>query len=94
MTSFDRYLQGEPDAMTGWRSAMIEITDPDVLRQSGQRCHPVVTRSDSPTDDLPGMVFKISTAELAAADAHEVSDYTRVEALLISGRRARVYVKA
>lgn len=94
ISSFGRRLEGEADAMTGWRKEMIEITDPDVLRQSGQRFHPMVLRSDSPTDEVPGMVFRVSAAELAAADAYEVSDYARIEVLLKSGRLAWVYVKA
>jgi hypothetical protein len=37
-------------------------------------------------------VFELSVDELARADAYEVEDYMRIEALLASGRRAFVYV--
>ncbi|WP_281280720.1 hypothetical protein [Falsirhodobacter xinxiangensis] len=40
------------------------------------------------------MVFRITAAELAAADAYEVADYKRVEVALTSGRKAWVYVQA
>lgn len=94
MSSFGRLLDGEDDAMTGYRTEMIEITDPDVISQSGQRFHPLVVPSDGAEDEVPGKVFRITARELAAADAYEVSDYKRVEVLLKSGRRAWVFVKA
>jgi hypothetical protein len=43
---------------------------------------------------VPGTLFLITEAELAAADAYEVSDYKRIEVSLRSGRRAWVYVRA
>jgi gamma-glutamylcyclotransferase (GGCT)/AIG2-like uncharacterized protein YtfP len=43
---------------------------------------------------VAGTVFEISDVELAHADEYEVSDYTRVPALLSSGRTAWVYVDA
>lgn len=94
IASFGRLLDGEDDAMTGYRTDMIEITDPEVLRQSGQRFHPLVVPSDRDDDEVSGKVFHISATELAAADAYEVSDYRRVDVLLKSGRRAFVYIKA
>lgn len=94
LASFGRLLKGEHDAMPGYRTEMLEITDPEVLRQSGQRFHPLVVPSEVSGDEVPGMVFRITAAELAAADAYEVSDYRRVEVDLKSGKRAWVYVKA
>ena len=46
------------------------------------------------TDQVPGMVFKITPEELMAADRYEVSDYTRVQVTLSSGLRAWAYVRA
>jgi hypothetical protein len=40
------------------------------------------------------VVFKITPAELAAADTYEVSDYKRIAVRLKSGREAFVYVGA
>ncbi|TWF43997.1 gamma-glutamyl AIG2-like cyclotransferase [Neorhizobium alkalisoli] len=50
--------------------------------------------SSNNDDAVTGKVFKITSDELAAADAYEVSDYKRIEARLRSGAKAWVYVKA
>ena len=90
---FGRTLTGTPDTLPGWKSQMVEITDPDVLAKSGLRFHPIVNPG-APTDSVAGTVFEITDAELAAADAYEVSDYRRVDVTLASGLSAFVYVKA
>jgi gamma-glutamylcyclotransferase (GGCT)/AIG2-like uncharacterized protein YtfP len=94
LASFGRLLTGAPDALPGYASTMIEITDPEVVAKSGMKFHPVVVETGNPSDEVPGTLFFITEAELAAADAYEVSDYKRVEVLLRSGRRAWVYVRA
>ena len=93
MAQFGRRLEGRADALPGWRTAMVEITDPDVLAKSGKTHHPIVMpgRKD---DSVAGMVFEITAEELAAADAYEVADYKRIAAPLASGVTAWVYVKA
>lgn len=90
---FGRTLTGFADALPGWRSEMVEITDADVLAKSGLRFHPIVMPG-APTDSVTGTVFEISDEELAAADSYEVADYRRVEVTLASGLSAFVYVKA
>jgi len=92
--NFSRELQGQADRMQGYRQDWVEITDPAVLATSGQTHHPIVSPSTEPGDSVAGMVFQISEAELAAADAYEVSDYKRVAVSLASGLQAWVYVKA
>jgi hypothetical protein len=89
-----RTLAGNADALIGFKQTLLEITDPEVLKISGERFHPVVVASSDPTDTVAGTVFWITPEELAAADRYEVSDYQRVEAKLASGGRAWVYVKA
>ena len=42
LESFGRRLDGMDDAMPGYRQTMLEITDPEVLRTSGERFHPIV----------------------------------------------------
>src|ERR1700761_9621309 len=82
LASFGRRLVGRRDAMRGFRKDLVEITDTEVIAKSGERFHPIVVgRSD---DEVEGMVFEITAAELAAADAYEVSDYRRVEIVLRS----------
>ena len=94
LASFGRILSGSPDALPGYASTTIEITDPDVVAKSGMKFHPVVAETGNPNDEVPGTRFLITEAELAAADAYEVSDYKRIEVSLRSGRRAWVYVRA
>jgi len=94
LSSFGRRLEGTPDAMPGWRQGEIEITDPEVIRASGKRFHPIVEPSGDAADAVAGTVFRITEAELAAADAYEVSDYKRVLVRLRSGQEAWVYVRA
>lgn len=93
LSSFGRLLGGADDAIPGYRRSMLEITDPDVIAASGERFHPIVEPSDDPSDSVPGKVFEITEAELAAADRYEVADYKRVLVVLRSGREAWVYVK-
>src|SRR5665213_3961650 len=42
MSSFGRLLQGADDALPGYRQSTIEIADPEVVRKSGKRFHPIV----------------------------------------------------
>ena len=92
--SFGRLLDGEDDAMVGYRQGTVEITDPEIIRVSGSRFHPVVEASDNSDDVVNGKVFRITEAELKAADEYEVSDYKRIHVQLRSGNAAWVYVRA
>jgi hypothetical protein len=94
LASFGRILSGSPDALPGYASTMIEITDPEVVAKSGMKFHPMVVETGNLGDEVAGILFLITEAELAAADAYEVSDYKRVQVSLRSGRRAWVYVRA
>ena len=91
--TFGRLLSGAADALVGFAQEMVEITDPNVLAKSGQRFHPIVKQTFNPTDRVAGVVFEITSAELAASDEYEVDDYVRVEAQLASGLKAWVYVQ-
>jgi gamma-glutamylcyclotransferase (GGCT)/AIG2-like uncharacterized protein YtfP len=93
LSSFGRLLEGEDDSLPGYRQSMIEITDPEVIRKSGKSFHPIVAASADPGDTVPGKVFQITPAELAAADAYEAADYKRVRVRLRSGIEAWVYIK-
>jgi len=93
LVQFGRRLEGRADVLPGWRTAMVEITDPDVLVKSGKTHHPIVTPGGM-DDSVAGMVFEITAQELASADTYEVADYKRVAAPLASGVTAWVYIKA
>jgi hypothetical protein len=92
LATFGRRLAGVADALVGYRPSMVAIDDPEVVRTSGKTHHPIVAYTGKSEDRVPGMVFEISDAELAQADAYEVAAYVRVKAPLASGLEAWVYV--
>jgi len=92
--TYGRLLEGEADALPGYRLRPLDISDPEVVRLSGKAVHTIAVVTDDETDRVPGMVFRLTQAELEATDAYEVDAYGRVEARLESGRTAWVYVGA
>lgn len=93
-TTFGRLLDGQPDALPGFVLAPLEIKDEHVVATSGLTVHNMACATGDPADRIPGVVFAITPAELAAADAYEVDDMKRIEVELVSGARAFVYVSA
>lgn len=94
LATYGRTLSGTADALRGYHLAPLEITDPRVVAISGKPVHTIACASGSAADEIPGILFEISEAELHATDAYEVDVYARVEAVLESGRTAWVYVGA
>jgi hypothetical protein len=92
--TFGRVLEGTADALPGYALDRIPIRDPQVVATSGETHHRIVRASGRPADRVPGVVFRITPAELAHADAYEVDDYQRVRCTLASGTEAWVYVEA
>jgi gamma-glutamylcyclotransferase (GGCT)/AIG2-like uncharacterized protein YtfP len=92
LANYGRPLDGFPDALAGYRLDELTITDPVVVRLSGKAVHRIARRSADPADRIPGVVFRLTEAELAATDAYEVDAYARVEVVLESGTRAWAYV--
>jgi len=89
--TFGRLLEGQSDALPGFALAPLAISDPEVVKLSGAAVHMIARPSGDPDDRISGVVFRITAAELAAADAYEV-DAVRTEATLASGAHAFVYV--
>lgn len=89
---FGRLLDGQPDVLPGYAVSPLEITDPDVIATSGTAQHTIARKTGHPLDELRGMVFRITPAEIAAADAYEVAECKRVTVRLGSGIDAFVYV--
>lgn len=87
-----RPLDGTSDMLGGYRLEPLAITAPEVVQLSGKAVHTIARGSGDPADRIPGVVFQLTEAELAAADRYEVDAYARVEAMLQSGTRAFVYV--
>lgn len=93
LKTFGRLLDGEPDALMGFVLTPLAIDDPAVVKLSGLAIHQAACATGNATDRLSGMIFALSAAELAAADAYEVAAMTRIETDLESGRRGFVYVR-
>ena len=94
LASFGRRLPGTPDALRGFALAALEIDDPAVIEISGKSQHTMARRTGRASDILPGTVFEVTSAELAAADDYEVAAVARTRVRLESGLRAWVYVDA
>ena len=92
-SQFGRLLEGDDDVLHGFAVIEITIRDPDVLEASGIETHLALV-PDAHAPPLPGKVFRLTGAELAAADIYESENYRRVEAPLASGTRAWLYIKA
>lgn len=94
LSQFGARLDGEPDAVVGYRRSAIEIADADTVALSGTSTHFILIETGDPLDQVEGTLFFISAEQLDAADEYEVSDYKRVEVKLRSGRSAWAYVQA
>ena len=81
---FGRRLEGEPDALAGYRVGTIMI---------GGMTYPILHPGDA-DDRVVGTALMMNDAELEAADAYEGEDYARIMVTLESGGRAFVYVAA
>ncbi|WHZ19163.1 MAG: hypothetical protein OJF55_001312 [Rhodanobacteraceae bacterium] len=92
VATFGRRVESTPDQLTGFRIDLLAIRDPEVVKLSGKTHHPIITRTGDPRDVVDGVVLLVTDAELAQADAYEVSDYQRVLVPLASGGEAWVYI--
>ena len=94
-STFGRLLQGQEDELPGFEHSLVRIEDPHAVATSGQTHYSNVTFNGRSDSRVRGTVFEITDAELAAADQYEqVAAYTRVAAMLASGKQAWVYVNA
>ena len=93
IANFGRLLSGRVDSLPGYTLSPIAIKDPGVVALSGQSQHMIAKRGNV-GDEVIGVVFEITAADLAAADRYEVAEYTRVLATLKSGVKSWVYIEA
>jgi gamma-glutamylcyclotransferase (GGCT)/AIG2-like uncharacterized protein YtfP len=91
---FGRLLEGQRDALNGYRIGQVRIQDGDVVMVSGAEYHPAIYPTGNANDVVEGSVFWITPDELAAADEYEVDDYVRASVRLSSGIQAWAYVGA
>jgi len=66
--TYGRLLDGEPDALPGYRLRPLSISDPEVVRLSGKAVHTIAVATGDDADRVPGMLFRLSQAELEATD--------------------------
>jgi hypothetical protein len=92
--TFGRLLEGRSDALSGYRLEPLDIGDERVIALSGLAVHQAARPTGDPDDFITGTLFLITAAELAAADGYEVEEMIRIEARLVSGATAWVYVRA
>ncbi|UKB82219.1 gamma-glutamylcyclotransferase [Chryseobacterium sp. MEBOG06] len=92
LETFGRILKGTKDILSGYQLNMIEITDPEVLRKSGQKYHPVLTFSGNDNHKVEGVLFEVTEEEILQADEYEVDDYKRIETVFKSGNKGFIYV--
>jgi gamma-glutamylcyclotransferase (GGCT)/AIG2-like uncharacterized protein YtfP len=93
LSTFDRRLSGQRDELLRYEPSSVRIDDPHVVATIGKTHHANVTFNGNADSRVPGMVFEITDAELASVDQYEAAFlYTRVAAMLASGRQAWVYV--
>jgi Gamma-glutamyl cyclotransferase, AIG2-like len=92
LSQFGRLLDGSDDVLHGFRIVEVTIRDPAVLDASGIETHLALVPGDGPP--IAGKLFRLTAAELAAADVYESENYRRQWVPLASGTHAWVYVKA
>jgi hypothetical protein len=80
LSTFGRKLEGNPDALLGYRLVLIPIENHRNLEFTG-----------SPSDVVEGTVFNVTKTELEKADAYEPAGYKRTMVQLRSGLSAWVY---
>jgi len=91
LSVFGRRLNGQLDALVGYRLELIEIRDQEFAAASSSQ-HRNLRATHNPADLVPGTVFTVTMEELRRSDDYEPSDYKRVRAQLQSGGRAWVYL--
>lgn len=94
LDTFGRLIDGETDALPGYRLEWADIDDERVAPLSGLDAHPILRRTGHDGDRVFGRVLSLTPEELDAADEYEVSLYRRISVVLASGTTAWVYVAA
>ena len=91
--TFDRLLHGHADELPRFEPSLVRIEDPQHAAMRGRAHHANVTFNGRADSRVPGTVFEVTAAELAAADVYEhQASYRRIAVSLASGKEAWVYV--
>ena len=94
LSTFGRLLHGQPDELVGFEQSLLRIDDQQFVAESGKQEHAIVRFNGRKDSRVRGMVFEMTDAELATADAYEPAGYMRIPVSLASGRQAWVYADA
>jgi gamma-glutamylcyclotransferase (GGCT)/AIG2-like uncharacterized protein YtfP len=87
---FGRLLKGAKDSLSGYKIAVIEITDESFLAKGEEKFQKTLVPSKD--DFIEGTVFEISAEELLLADRYEPENYRRIKVVLESETEAWIYV--
>jgi hypothetical protein len=90
---FGRRLEGTPDTLEKYKVTVVEISDPEVVRKSGQNFHPIIEYSGDQNHQVEGTLFEVTEDEIIKADSYEVDDYKRIEVVFRSNNKGFIYVK-
>ena len=94
LATFGRRLVGTTDALIGFELAPLEIEDEAVIAISGKSQHTIAKFTGRDSDEISGIVFRVTTDDIENADKYEVDACKRIQVRLRSGTRAWVYVSA
>ncbi|MEN2401541.1 gamma-glutamylcyclotransferase family protein [Flavobacterium sp. MC2016-06] len=89
MRVFNKLLTGTHDQLLGYK-----LKDLQIEEEFGMADYFVATPSENPTDSIKGMVFSITSLDLAKADQFESNKYKRVQITLKSGTVAWIYIES
>lgn len=89
MQVFNKVLTGTKDELLGYK-----LKDLKIEEEFGIADYFVATPSDNPSDCIKGIVFNISSHDLAKADQFESNAYKRVQIELKSGTIAWIYIES
>ncbi|MBS1517869.1 MAG: gamma-glutamylcyclotransferase [Bacteroidetes bacterium] len=88
---FGRKLTGAKDILSGYKIFPFEITDKEFLFRCEDKIQMTAVPSEDLSDYIEGSVFEISDEELQMAEKYEPSEYMCFEAVLDSGKTARIF---
>ena len=66
--TFGRILKGVKDTLVGYVLSEVRIKDSSVIEKSGTNLHPILRATANRSDEVEGMIFEITHAELLQAD--------------------------
>ena len=92
LATFQRKLDGHPDALVGYIVVPIEIKDEAFVASSGTAHHRNLKFTGLASDILEGTALSLTAHELTLADSYEPPGYNRTQVQLRSGSTAWVYV--